>query len=280
MQIKTHTLNCKGKLLTIDTPIIMGILNVTPDSFFDGGKYVSNISVLVQVDKMLYEGATIIDIGGFSTRPNAELISEEEELKRIVPIIQTIHQHFPEAILSIDTFRSDVAEAAIVNGASVINDISGGTEDERIFEVAAKYNCPYILMHRQGNLNTMHQEKNYTNLLVDMLDYFIKQTKKARDFGVKDVVVDVGFGFSKTVEQNYSLLKNMAVFKQLDQLILVGLSRKSMLYKLLETTAENALNATTITNTIALQNGANILRVHDVKEAVECVKIYNKMMSV
>jgi len=277
MQIKNYTLNCKGKLLSFDSPIVMGILNVTPDSFFDGGKYKNEVAVLVQVDKMLHEGASMIDIGGFSTRPNAELISEEEELKRVLPIVESIHKHFPEAILSIDTFRSRIAEEAALNGASIINDISGGTEDERIFEVAAKYDCPLVLMHRQGNLKTMHKEKTYINLLTDIVDYFNQQIKRATDFGVKDVIIDVGFGFSKTQEQNYSLLKNLAVFKMLEKPMLVGVSRKSMLYKLLETSAENALNATTVANTIALQNGANILRVHDVKEALECVNIWKMM---
>ena len=277
MQIKNYTLNCKGKLLSFDSPIVMGILNVTPDSFFDGGKYKNEVAVLVQVDKMLHEGASMIDIGGFSTRPNAELISEEEELKRVLPIIESIHKHFPEAILSIDTFRSKIAEEVVLNGVSIINDISGGTEDERIFEVAAKYDCPLVLMHRQGNLKTMHKEKTYINLLTDIVDYFNQQIKRATDFGVKDVIIDVGFGFSKTQEQNYSLLKNLAVFKMLEKPMLVGVSRKSMLYKLLETSAENALNATTVANTIALQNGANILRVHDVKEALECVNIWKMM---
>lgn len=276
--MKYFTLNCKGTLLTINSPIVMAILNVTPDSFFDGGKYMNEKSVLEKAEQQLKEGATIIDIGGMSTRPNAELISEEEELKRVIEPIKSIHQHFPEAILSIDTFRSKVAEEAVLHGVSVINDISGGTEDENIFKIAAKYSCPLILMHRQGNLQTMHKETNYENLLTNILDYFIAQTNKAKDFGIKDVIIDVGFGFSKTKEQNYSLLKNLRIFKQLDKAILAGLSRKSMLYKLLNTTAENALNATSIANTIALQNGANILRVHDVKEAMECVQIW-KMTS-
>jgi dihydropteroate synthase len=244
--MKYFTLNCKGKLLTMDAPIVMAILNTTPDSFFDGGKYIHEAAILHQVERQLKDGATIIDIGGMSTRPNAELISEEEELKRVIEPIKSIHQHFPEAILSIDTFRSKVAEEAVLHGVSIINDISGGTEDERIFEVAAKYTCPLILMHKQGSLQTMHQKQHYENLLVDILDFFIAQTAKAKEFGIKDVIIDVGFGFSKTIEQNYSLLKNLRIFEQLEKPILVGLSRKSMLYKLLNTTAENALNATTI----------------------------------
>ena len=261
----------------MDAPIVMAILNTTPDSFFDGGKYNHEAAILHQVERQLKDGATIIDIGGMSTRPNAELISEEEELKRVIEPIKSIHQHFPEAILSIDTFRSKVAEEAVLHGVSIINDISGGTEDERIFEVAAKYTSALILMHKQGSLQTMHQKQKYENLLVDILDFFIAQTAKAKEFGIKDVIIDVGFGFSKTMEQNYSLLKNLKIFEQLEKPILVGLSRKSMLYKLLNTTAENALNATTIVNTIALQNGASVLRVHDVKEAVECVKIWKML---
>ncbi len=275
--MQQFSLNCKGNLLAFNSPIVMGILNLTPDSFFDGGKYKSNLDVLFKVDKMLYDGATIIDIGGFSTRPNAKNISEEEELNRVIPIVELIIKEFPNAILSIDTFRSNVAEQAINKGVSIINDISGGTEDDRIFEVAAKYNCPLILMHRQGNLQNMHQQTEYNNLLVDIVDYFTKQINKANSFGIKDVIIDVGFGFSKTLEQNYSLLKNLAVFKMLEKPILVGLSRKSMLCKLLEIDLENALNATTSVNTIALQNGAQILRVHDVKEAVECVKIWKML---
>jgi dihydropteroate synthase len=275
--MKYFTLNCKGKLLTMDAPIVMAILNTTPDSFFDGGKYNHEAAILHQVERQLKDGATIIDIGGMSTRPNAELISEEEELKRVIEPIKSIHQHFPEAILSIDTFRSKVAEEAVLHGVSIINDISGGTEDERIFEVAAKYTSALILMHKQGSIQTIHQKQKYENLLVDILDFFIAQTAKAKEFGIKDVIIDVGFGFSKTIEQNYSLLKNLRIFEQLEKPILVGLSRKSMLYKLLNTTAENALNATTIVNTIALQNGASVLRVHDVKEAMECVKIWKML---
>ena len=275
--MKNFTLNCKGKLLAVDTPIVMGILNLTDDSFYDGGKYISEAAVLARVEQMLADGATIIDIGGMSTRPHAAAVSEEEELKRVLVPIGMIHKHFPDAILSIDTVRSSVAEAVILQGVSIVNDISGGTEDEQIFRVAAKYSCPLILMHRQGNLQTMHQEISYTHLLTDILDYFTRQIGKATEAGIKDVIVDVGFGFSKTIDQNYSLLKNISVFEQLNRPLLAGLSRKSMLYKLLNTTAENALNATTIVNTIALQNGSAILRVHDVKEAMECIKIYNQL---
>lgn len=275
--MKNFTLNCKGYLLSVDSPIVMGILNLTEDSFFDGGKYTNEAAVLNRVEQMLNEGATIIDIGGMSTRPNALIISAEEELRRIEQPVSSIHRHFPEAILSIDTVRSSVAEEAVQQGVSIINDISGGTEDEQIFQIAAKYACPLILMHHQGILSNMHLQIDYNDFLKDIFDFFIAQTNKARAFGIKDVIIDAGFGFSKTMEQNYLLLKHLSVFQQLNKPILAGLSRKSMLYKLLNTTAENALNATTVANTIALQQGAAILRVHDVKEAMECVKIINEM---
>lgn len=275
--MKNFTLHCKGKLLHADKPLVMGILNLTTDSFYDGGKYFQEKAVLQRVEQMLQQGADIIDIGGMSTRPNAEIIDEVEELDRVIEPIRKIRAHFPEAILSIDTFRSRVADEAIRHGVSIVNDISGGTEDEAIFVVAAKYGCPYILMHRKGNMETMHKDTFYDDLLADMLDYFTRQITKAADAGIQDVIIDVGFGFSKTIQQNYSILKHLSVFQQLDKPILAGLSRKSMLYKLLNTTPDHALNATSIVNTIALQNGAGILRVHDVKEAVECVKIYKQV---
>ena len=276
--LENFTLNCKGKKMDLSSPKIMAILNITPDSFFDGGKYLYEKAVLVQVEKMLNDGAGMIDIGGMSSRPNAEIISQEEELNRVLPIVAAIHKNFPSAILSIDTFRSEVAKHTIEEGVSIINDISAGTEDVQMFDVAATYNCPLVLMHRKGNAQTMQQQTTYENILVEMVDYFIDKVKIARQKNVKDKVLDVGFGFSKTLEQNYFLLNNLAVFKQFNLPILVGLSRKSMLYNLLITTPENALNATTAANMVALQNGARLLRVHDVKEAVECVKIYNQLM--
>lgn len=275
--MKNFTLHCKGKLLHADKPLVMGILNLTTDSFYDGGKYFQEKAVLLRVEQMLQQGADIIDIGGMSTRQNAEIIDEVEELDRVIEPIRKIRAHFPEAILSIDTFRSRVADEAIRHGVSIVNDISGGTEDEAIFAVAAKYGCPYILMHRKGNMETMHKDTFYDDLLEDMLVYFTRQITKATEAGIQDVIIDVGFGFSKTIQQNYSILKHLSVFQQLDKPILAGLSRKSMLYKLLNTTPDHALNATSIVNTIALQNGAGILRVHDVKEAVECVKIYKQV---
>ncbi|MFN8281660.1 MAG: dihydropteroate synthase [Chitinophagales bacterium] len=273
------TLNCRGKIMDLSQPKVMAILNVTPDSFFDGGKYTSDKTILAQAEKMLNEGADIIDIGGMSSRPNAEIISEEEELSRVLPVVKSIHQHFPNTILSIDTYHSNVAEKTIEYGVSIINDISAGTEDERIFDIAAAYSCPLILMHRKGNSKTMQQQTHYDDILVEIVDYFIEKVHTARQKNVKDVIIDVGFGFSKTLEQNYFLLNHLSVFKQFDLPVLAGLSRKSMLYNLLETTPEQALNATTAVNMIALQNGARLLRVHDVKAAKECVAIYNQLMT-
>jgi dihydropteroate synthase len=276
--MQNFTLNCKGKLLSLDKPVVMAILNVTPDSFFDGGKYNHEKKILPQVERQLNEGAAVIDIGAVSTRPDATVVSVDEELKRVIEPVKLIHRHFPEAILSIDTFNSKVAEEAVQHGASIINDISSATEDKGIFEVAAKYACPYILMHRQGNIQTMHQTTIYDNLLTDIFDFFTNQIQAAINFGIKDVIIDVGFGFSKTMEQNYTLLKNLPFYKQLNKPILVGLSRKSMLYKFLNTTPEFALNATTAANMVALQNGASVLRVHDVKEAIECIQIHNQLL--
>ena len=251
----------------------MGILNVTPDSFYDGGKYTDEKSMLLYAEKMLSDGAAIIDIGGVSTRPGAEMVTEEEELKRVIDRVRKIQQLFPDAILSIDTFRSRVAEEAIQNGATIINDISGG-EDAGIFNVAAKNHCPLIIMHRVGNFQTMHHKILSNNILVDVMDYFIHKIKVAKDAGVHDVIVDVGFGFSKTMEQNFYLLDHLEIFQQLEKPLLAGLSRKSMLNK--NGSPEDALSTTIIANTKALQQGANILRAHDVKEAVECIKIYEE----
>ncbi|MBK9328301.1 MAG: dihydropteroate synthase [Sphingobacteriales bacterium] len=275
--MQNFTFNCRGKLLTINKPIVMGILNVTPDSFFDGGNYVADAQLIMQVEKMLSEGAAMIDIGGMSSRPGASMVSAEEELQRVIPAIKIIIREFPDIVISIDTFRSRVVKEAVEQGAMIVNDISGGTEDEKMFEIVADLNCPFILMHLQGGISNMHQIQHYNNLLPDMMDYFIAQTKRAKMFGIKDVILDVGFGFSKTLEQNYYLLKHLKVFEILGIPILTGLSRKSMLYRLLETTPENALNATTAVHMIALQNGAAILRAHDVKEAMECIKIYEMM---
>lgn len=274
--MKNFTWNCKGKLLYWEQPIVMGILNLTPDSFYDGGKLKDERSILEQAEKMLTEGATLLDIGGMSTRPGADIITEEEELRRIEIPVQKIHQHFPEAFISIDTYRSRVAKTAVECGASVINDVSGGQEDEQIFEVAATMQTPLILMHRRGNSKDMQTKTNYEHILTDLYDFFLRQIKKAKQYQVKDLAIDLGYGFSKTLEQNYFLLQNQSYFTSLNYPILTGISRKGMLYKLLETTSQEALNATTAGNMLALMHDAAILRVHDVRAAVECIRIFSE----
>jgi dihydropteroate synthase len=270
------TINCKGQLIDLSTPKIMGILNVTPNSFYDGGKFTLSENGLSQVGKMLDEGATFIDIGAYSSKPNAEFVSEEEERNRILPVVQGILKKFPDALLSIDTFRSGIAAVCIENGAAIINDISAGNLDEKMMEVIAKYNVPYIMMHMRGTPQTMQSQTNYENIIKEILFYFSEKVNKARSLGINDLIVDPGFGFAKTLEQNYEVLQNLELFQMLDLPLLAGISRKSMVYKPLGLTANEALNGTTVLNTIALTKGANILRVHDVKEAVECVKLFER----
>ena len=270
-------INCKGHLIDLSIPRIMGILNVTPDSFYDGGKFRSDTTIVKQVEKMLSEGATFIDIGAYSSRPNADHISEEEELSRLIPIIQLLIKEFPEILLSVDTFRSRIASEGISAGASLINDISGGDIDRDMFETIARLQVPYIIMHMVGTPQNMQQHVNYDDLVKDMIHYFSKKIFKLRQLGVNDLIIDPGFGFSKTLDQNYELLQKMDLFSTLRLPILAGLSRKSMLYKLLDTDVSNALNATTAVNSIALGKGAGILRVHDVKEARETIMIFEKM---
>ena len=267
-------MNCKGKLIDLSTPKVMGILNITPNSFYDGGKFVDNNQILFQVEKMIFEGATFIDIGAFSSKPNAEFVSEKEEIERILPVLEIILNKFPETIISIDTFRSEVAKVCIENGAAIINDISAGNLDEKMIETVAKYNVPYIMMHMRGNSQTMQSLTNYENIIKEILFYFSEKIAIARSLGINDLIIDPGFGFAKTLDQNFDILKKLELFEILELPILAGISRKSMIYKTLDTTAENALNGTSILNTIALTKGAKILRVHDVKEAVECVKLF------
>ena len=271
------TINCKGLLVDLSTPKVMGILNVTPNSFFDGGKYKNETEILSQVEKMLLDGATFIDIGAYSSKPNAEFVSEQEEISRIVPVVDLVLKHFPETIISIDTFRSEVAKTSIENGAAIINDISAGSLDEKMFEIIAKYNVPYIMMHMRGNPQTMQTLTNYEDILKEMLFYFSEKVAIARSFGINDLMIDPGFGFAKTIAQNYEVFQKMELFNMLELPLLVGVSRKSMIYKTLETTIDNALNGTTVLNTLALTKGAKILRVHDVKEAMECVTLFNKI---
>ena len=272
------TINCKGTLVDLSSPKVMGILNITPDSFFDGGKYKDEIALLNQVEKMLIEGATFIDVGAYSSRPGATHISEEEELKRIVPVIDLLINNFPEIIISVDTFRSKVAKETINYGAAMINDISGGNMDVKMFETVANLKVPYILMHMLGTPQNMQKNPVYDDVVKDIISFFAKQIFVLHQLKLNDVIIDVGFGFGKTKDHNFDILKNLSLFKSLDAPILAGISRKSMLYKTLDISAQEALNATTSANTIALLNGANILRVHDVKEAVEAVKIVEQVI--
>lgn len=266
-------INCNGKLIDLSSPKVMGILNCTPDSFYDGGNYSDIDAVCFQVEKMLNEGATFIDIGAYSSRPEAIHISEQEELQRIVPIVTRLIKEFPESLISIDTFRSTIAKECISIGACMINDISGGSMDPLMFSVVGELQVPYIMMHMQGTPQTMQAHTVYKDLIGDIMIYFAKKIQQLRALQVNDIILDVGFGFGKTLEQNFELLQNLQLFEALDLPILSGLSRKSMLYKLLDTTPQEALNATTAANTIALLNGTSILRVHDVKEAIETIKI-------
>ena len=274
--MKNQTINCRGKLLDLSKPQIMGIINLTPDSFFDGGKYTNQNEVLKLVEKMLEEGADLLDLGGQSTRPGSQRINAEIELQRLLPYIESILKHFPESILSIDTYHSEVAKHAIYQGASIINDISGGTMDERMFETIAELRVPYIMMHIQGRPETMQQNPTYENITLEVLDYFTLKTNQLKKLGISDIIIDPGFGFGKNVEHNYQLLAEMHHLSILGYPILVGISRKSMICKVLEIKAMDALNGTTALHMLALQKGAKILRVHDVKEAKECVKIWNE----
>ena len=266
-------MNFKGKLIEFQEPIVMGILNVTPDSFYSGSRLSGIEELKKRLDQMVSEGVTIVDIGGYSSRPGADDISAEQEMERVLPVIHEIRNNYPDLIISIDTFRSSVANAAIEAGASMVNDISAGEMDENIYKVAADNNVPYVMMHMRGNPKTMQSLTKYDNLLKDVLEYFSKKITKARKAGVKDIIIDPGFGFSKDLPQNFELLSKFEMFNMYDLPIMAGLSRKSMIYKTLGTSAEESLNGTTAVNSIALSKGARILRVHDVKEAVEAIKL-------
>jgi len=269
-------INCKGKLIDISSPKVMGVLNLTPDSFYDGNKFDNEKKILNQVEKMLNDGATFIDIGAYSSRPGATHISEDQEKSRIIATVELLITEFPDANLSIDTFRSSIADECLNAGASIINDITASEYDSEILKIAHKHNAPYVMMHMKGMPQDMMKQNKYDNLIKDIIYYFSKKIEAARTAKVNDIIIDPGFGFSKNIDQNYDILKNLGLLKSLDSPILVGLSRKSMIYKLLKTTPELALNGTTSLNTIALLNGAKILRVHDVKEAMECIKITNQ----
>ena len=269
-------INCKGELICFDTPKVMGILNITPDSFYAQSR-TTPAEVLRKAEQMLEEGATFVDIGGYSSRPNAQEVSPQEELQRVVPVVEALVKHFPDIRISVDTFRAEVARESLEAGACIINDISAGQIDPAIWEVVAHYQVPYIAMHMRGTPQTMQTYTEYDKLTKDILYYFSEVKDKARQLRINDLIVDPGFGFSKTLAQNYELMQQLALFKALECPILVGISRKSMIYKLLDTTPEAALNGTTVLNTFALLHGADILRVHDVKEAVECVKIVREL---
>jgi len=271
------TINCNGKLIDLTSPKVMGILNFTPDSFFDGGKYKSDKEALAQVEKMLSEGADFIDVGTYSTRPNAVFVLEAEEINRMKSVMSLLSKEFPETVYSIDTFRSEVAKVALDNGGAIINDISAGSLDERMMDVVAKYQVPYIMMHMRGTPQTMTTLTQYDNLVKEILLYFSQKIAEARSKGINDLILDVGFGFAKTIEQNFELMRKLELFHELNLPNLVGISRKAMIHKTLNIEPQDALNGTTVLNTIALQKGANILRVHDVKQAKEAVNLVSKM---
>ena len=269
------TLNCKGRILIIDNPLVMGIINATPDSFFGGSRFNGVDKIVAKAEKMLNDGAGILDIGGQSTRPGSELISADEEIERVIPAIKAIAKKRPEAFISIDTFYSKVAKAAVDAGASIVNDISAGNMDNKMIATVAELKVPYILMHMKGTPQTMQQNAIYENVTLEVLDYFISKTHELQKAGIVDIIIDPGFGFAKTIDHNFELLKNLSVFKMLDKAIMLGISRKSTIYKTLGVSADEALNGTSVLNTIGLMNGASILRVHDVKEAKEAVKLFS-----
>lgn len=271
------TLNCKGKLVDLSTPKIMGILNLTPDSFYDGGKYKDEASILAQVERMLNEGATFIDMGAYSSRPGAEHVSEEEEKSRLLPILELVLEKFPQANISIDTFRSGMARACLERGAALINDISAGNLDADMFRTVAEFRAPYIMMHLKGTPQSMQEQAVYDDLIQELLFYFSEKLKQAQEVKLIDMVIDPGFGFAKTTPQNFELLQHLDLFKTFEKPLLIGLSRKSMIYKTLGTSPKEALNGTTALHAIALLKGVNILRVHDVKEAKECIQLVNAL---
>lgn len=270
-------MNFKGILRSFDRPLVMGILNMTPDSFYADSRVSGEIEVISRVRRLLDDGADIIDVGGYSSRPGADNVTEEEEINRIEKPIKIIHKEFPDVLISIDTFRANVARVALNSGASMINDISGGMIEPQIMNVAAEFSAPYILMHMRGTPQTMQTFTDYQDIVKDLVCYFQIQIQKAKNVGVIDIILDPGFGFSKNIDQNFELLKRMDEFKVLDCPLLVGVSRKSMVYKFLEISAEESLNGTTVLNTFALNKGASVLRVHDVKEARQAVDLMQKL---
>ena len=274
------TLNIKGSLFSLDTPQVMAILNVTPDSFYPESRKQTEEMITAHIDKVLSEGASMIDVGGYSSRPNAAEVTPEEEMHRLSVALDILNRHYPDVPVSVDTFRAGIAAKSVETyGASIINDISGGELDEAMFETVARLRVPYILMHMRGTPKTMQQQTDYSDMMEEIMLYFARKVEKLHLLGVSDIILDPGFGFSKTLDQNYQLMKHLEEFQEFRLPLLVGISRKSMIYKFLETSPEESLNGTTVLNTFALLNGANILRVHDVKAAVEAVRIVNKITS-
>lgn len=271
------SLNCKGQLIDLSTPKVMGILNITPDSFYDGGLFKDPKSILAQAEKLILEGATFIDIGAYSSRPGADFVSENEELQRIVPVVELILKQFPNVLISIDSFRAKVVRECVDAGAVISNDISAGYLDDQMMKTVGELKIPYIMMHMRGTPQTMQTLTNYNHLINAIYGYFSERIQLAKQHRIMDLVIDPGFGFAKTLSQNYELLGNMAFFQNLNCPMLCGVSRKSMIYKTLDFTAKEALNGTTALNMVSLLNGASILRVHDVKEAMECVKLFNQL---
>lgn len=274
------TINCGGELLDLSHARIMGILNITPDSFYDGGKYSTKENILTQVNEMINNGCDILDIGAYSSKPGAKNISTDAELKRLSQVLEIIRSDFPDIIISVDTFRSEVAKHVVTKfNVNIINDISAGELDDKMFETIAELNVPYVLMHMQGNPQNMQNSPNYVNVIKEIIDYFSEKVEKLKFLGINDLIIDPGFGFGKTVDHNFELLKYLDDFKIFELPILVGLSRKSMISKILEISPKEALNGTCVLNTLALINGANILRVHDVKEAKDAIKLTDKFLS-
>ena len=276
----TTYINTKGKLMDLSQPKVMGILNVTPDSFYAESRIQTEKDIILRLKQIIDEGASIVDIGAYSSRPNAQHISSEEEMERLRSCLKLVNKEYPDAIVSIDTFRADIAKMCVEEyGAAIINDISAGNMDKQMFTTIAQLGIPYIIMHMKGTPQNMQADPHYDNLLKEVFYYFSEKVSKLRDLGVKDIILDPGFGFGKTIEHNYQLMNHLEEFSTFELPLLVGISRKSMIYKLLETSPEEALNGTTAMNTISLLKGANILRVHDVKAAIEAVKIVEKMKS-
>ncbi len=273
-----HTLNIKGNLISLEKPLVMGILNITPDSFFADSRKQTEATIEGRIQTILSEGGDIIDLGGYSTRPNAPEVSPEEEMSRLSLALKILSSHYPDVPLSVDTFRADIARRCVEEyGVAMINDISGGELDTTMFETVAQLRVPYIIMHMKGTPQTMQQQTDYTDLMEEIMLYFANKIRQLHLLGVNDLIIDPGFGFSKTLEQNYTLMRHMYEFKDLNHPLMVGISRKSMIYKTLGCTPNESLNGTTVLNTYALMNGANLLRVHDVKAAVEAVKLVNQL---